>query len=134
MKSLISKAGVAAAIAGAVVILSGCASTSELAEVRAMAEQARIHTIGGRYAEAAALYEQLVDEAEEDPAGQEVYAVRLGEVRAIERFGAVAAAALPVAPEPTASPIEVPVDSGGQDAEEAPASDGAPGDVDEPAS
>ena len=101
---------------------------------RAMAEQARLHTIGGRYAEAAALYEQLVDEAEEDPAGQEVYAVRLGEVRAIERFGAVAAAALPVAPEPTASPTEVPVDASGQAAEEAPAGDGAPGEVDEPAS
>lgn len=44
MKSLISKAGVAAAIAGSVVILSGCASTSELAEVRAIAEEAKANS------------------------------------------------------------------------------------------
>lgn len=99
----------------------------------AMAEQARLHTIGGRYSEATALYEHLVDEAEEDPAGQEVYAVRLGEVRAIERFGAVAAAALPVAPEPTASPTVVPLDAAGQATEEAPASsEGASGEVEAP--
>ena len=34
-------------------------------------------------------------EAEEDPAGQQVYAVRLGEVRALAEFGAAPPAALP---------------------------------------
>jgi predicted negative regulator of RcsB-dependent stress response len=72
----------------------------------AMAEQARLHTVRGRYAEAAALYEQLVDEAEEDPAGQDVYAVRLGEVRAMDRYGAAPSAALPVAPTPAVSPTD----------------------------
>lgn len=64
----------------------------------ALAEQARLHTIAGRYSEAAALYGGLVDEVQDDPAGQEVYAVRLGEVRALDRFGAEPAAALPTAP------------------------------------
>ena len=64
----------------------------------AVAEQARLHTIAGHYSEAAALYEALVDEIPDDPAGQEMYAVRLGEVRALDRFGAVPSAALPTAP------------------------------------
>jgi predicted negative regulator of RcsB-dependent stress response len=64
----------------------------------AVAEQARLHTIAGRYSEAAALYEALVDEVPDDPAGQEMYAVRLGEVRALDQFGAVPSAALPTAP------------------------------------
>ena len=44
MKSLISKAGHAAALTGAFVILSGCASTSEIAEIRAMAEEAKANS------------------------------------------------------------------------------------------
>jgi predicted negative regulator of RcsB-dependent stress response len=60
-----------------------------------MAEQARLHTVAGRYADAANLYEQLVAEAGEDPAGQVVYGVRLGEVRTLAEFGAAPPAALP---------------------------------------
>jgi hypothetical protein len=41
MKSLISKTAGTLAVAGAIVILTGCASTSELSEVRAIAEEAR---------------------------------------------------------------------------------------------
>lgn len=44
MKSLISKAGGAAVLAGAFVVLSGCASTSEIAEVRAIAEEAKANS------------------------------------------------------------------------------------------
>lgn len=85
---------------------------------RAMAEQARLHTVAGRYSEAAALYEQLVAEAEDDPAGQEVYAVRLGEVRALSQFGAAAPAALP--------PLT------GSPSDEAPAAAAAPADEEVP--
>lgn len=60
-----------------------------------MAEEARLHTAAGRYSDAAALYEQLVADAGEDPAGQQVYAVRLGEVRALAEYGAAPPAALP---------------------------------------
>lgn len=60
-----------------------------------MAEQARLHTVAGRYQDAAALYEQLVAEVEDDPTGQEVYGVRLGEVRALAEFGSAPPAALP---------------------------------------
>ena len=60
-----------------------------------MAEQARLHTVAGRYADAANLYEQLVAEVDEDPAGQVVYGVRLGEVRTLAEFGAAPPAALP---------------------------------------
>lgn len=41
MKSLMSRIAGTLAIAGAVAVLAGCASTSELAEVRAIAEEAR---------------------------------------------------------------------------------------------
>ncbi len=69
-----------------------------------MAERARLHTAAGRYAEAAALYEQLVEEVDEDPAGQEAYGVRLGEVRALAEFGAAPPPALPaVQPQPAAT-------------------------------
>jgi len=61
----------------------------------AMAEKARLHTLAGRYDEAAALYEQLVEEAQDDPAGQQLYAVRLGEVRTLAQFGSAPPAALP---------------------------------------
>lgn len=44
MKALISKASGVAALAGAFIVLSGCASTSELAEVRAMAEEAKANS------------------------------------------------------------------------------------------
>ena len=74
----------------------------------AMAEEARIHAASGRYSDAAALYEQLVAEAEDDPAGQEVYAVRLGEVRTLAQFGAAPAAALPAVP---ATATEAPASS-----------------------
>ena len=63
----------------------------------AMAEQARLHTIAGRYQDAIALYDRLHEETGEDAAGQEVYGVRLGEVRALERFGAEPPAAIPTA-------------------------------------
>ena len=63
-----------------------------------MAEQARLHTAAGRYSEAESLYEQLVADAGEDPAGQQVYGVRLGEVRALAEFGAAPPAALPTVP------------------------------------
>jgi len=62
-----------------------------------MAEQARLHTVAGRYQDAEILYEQLVAEVEDDPAGQEVYGVRLGEVRALAAFGSAPPAALPAA-------------------------------------
>lgn len=66
----------------------------------AAAEQARIHTVAGRYSDAAALYEQLVAEVEDDPASQELYAVRLGEVRALAAYGAAPATALPTVETP----------------------------------
>ncbi len=61
----------------------------------AMAEQARLHTTAGRYDQAISLYERLVEEAEEDPAGQDVYAVRLGEVRTLSQFGVAPPVVLP---------------------------------------
>ncbi len=64
----------------------------------ALAEQARLHTSAGRYGEAAVLYAQLLEESPDDPTGQSVYGVRLGEVRALERFG-TAPPTLPVAPQ-----------------------------------
>ena len=79
----------------------------------AMAEQARIHTVAARYSDAAALYEQLVAEVADDPASQEVYAVRLGEVRALAQYGAAPAAALPAVQMPaTEAPADVPEDGG----------------------
>ena len=81
----------------------------------AMAEQARIHTVAGRYSNAAAVYEQLVAEVEEDPASQRVYAARLGEVRTLAQYGAVPAAALPAVPTPAAEdPADVPENGGTQ--------------------
>ena len=62
----------------------------------AMAEQARLHTAAGRYSAAASIYSQLMEESPEDPTGQSVYGVRLGEVRALDQFGA-APPVLPVA-------------------------------------
>lgn len=44
MRALISKSVGAAALAGAFVVLSGCASTSEIAEVRALAEEAKANS------------------------------------------------------------------------------------------
>jgi hypothetical protein len=41
MKTLMSRIAGTLAVAGAVAVLSGCVSTSELAEVRAIAEEAR---------------------------------------------------------------------------------------------
>ena len=64
---------------------------------RAMAEQARLHTIAGRYDDAISLYERLVEEQAEEPAGQDVYAVRLGEVRVLSQFGVAPPVALPTA-------------------------------------
>jgi predicted negative regulator of RcsB-dependent stress response len=61
----------------------------------AMAEKARLYTVSGRYAEAASLYEQLISEIGDDPANQAVYAVRLGEVRTLERFGAAPPTSVP---------------------------------------
>jgi predicted negative regulator of RcsB-dependent stress response len=60
----------------------------------AVAEQARMQMAAGRYAEAITLYETLVAETVDDPGGQQIYSVRLGEARARERF----AAAAPVLP------------------------------------
>lgn len=88
----------------------------------AMAEGARLHTAEGRYSEAAALYEQLVAEVEEDPAGQEVYRVRLGEVRALAQYGAAPSSALPTAA--AAQEETVPGDAPGS--EDAPGVDDAP--------
>lgn len=61
----------------------------------AMVEQARLHTTSGRYDEAISLYERLVEEAAEDPAGQDVYSVRLGEVRILSQFGVAPPVVLP---------------------------------------
>jgi predicted negative regulator of RcsB-dependent stress response len=79
----------------------------------AMTEQARIHTVAGRYSDAEALYEHLVAEVEDDPASQEVYAVRLGEVRALAQFGSAPATALPTVQSPESeAPAVVPGDAG----------------------
>jgi predicted negative regulator of RcsB-dependent stress response len=61
----------------------------------AMAEQARLHTTAGRYEDAISLYERLVEEVEEDPAGLDVYAVRLGEVRTLSQFGVAPPVVIP---------------------------------------
>jgi predicted negative regulator of RcsB-dependent stress response len=81
----------------------------------ALAEQARLHTAAGRYPEAATLYAQLLEESADDPTGQSVYGVRLGEVRALERFGE-APPTLPVAPAVTPQ-SEAPASDGATDAE-----------------
>lgn len=86
----------------------------------AMAEQARLHTVAGRYAEAAGLYEQLMAEAEDDPGGQEIYAVRLGEVRALERTGASPPSAVPA--------VDASIPAGGSEGESAGSSETAPTD------
>lgn len=75
----------------------------------AMAEQARLHTMAGRYSEAESLYGQLAEEAGDDPTGQQIYSVRLGEVRALARFGAQPAA-LPVVPATETVPAAQPTD------------------------
>ena len=87
----------------------------------AVAQQARLHTIAGRYSEAAMLYDRLVDEVQDDPAGQEVYAVRLGEVRALDRFGAAPPSALPTA----ATQVPETATDEGADGETQPSSDEA---------
>ncbi len=61
----------------------------------AMAARARILTAAGDYDAAATLYERLVAEAEEDPSGQNIYTVRLGEVLALRESGAAPPAAVP---------------------------------------
>ncbi len=78
----------------------------------AMAEQARLHTAAGRYSAAASLYSQLLEESPEDPTGQSVYGVRLGEVQALEQFGAVPPA-LPVAEMQEVGDVEAEAASGG---------------------
>ncbi|MGB5304319.1 MAG: tetratricopeptide repeat protein [Gemmatimonadota bacterium] len=85
-----------------------------------MAEQARLHTAAGRYSDAESLYEQLVAEAEEDPAGQQVYGVRLGEVRALAQFGAAPPAALPTVQ------LDPPAASEADESSEAGADEGIP--------
>lgn len=70
----------------------------------AMAEQARLHTAAGRYEEAASLYERLASDVGEDPAAQDLYAVRLGEVRALALSGAAPPAGLPAATEEVPAP------------------------------
>jgi hypothetical protein len=85
-----------------------------------MAEQARLHTAAGRYSDAESLYEQLVAEAEEDPAGQQVYGVRLGEVRALAQFGAAPPAALPTVQ------LDPPAASEADESSEAGADEGTP--------
>jgi len=101
----------------------------------AVAEQARLHTIAGRYSEAAALYDQLVEEVQDDPTGQEVYAVRLGEVRALDRFGAAPPAALPAVPtQPPESGTEPAADGQTQPSEDTAADGEAQGAAEEPGS
>jgi predicted negative regulator of RcsB-dependent stress response len=73
---------------------------------RAMAQQARLHMAAGRYDEAAALYETLADEAEQDDA--ELHRVRLGEVKALRASGAAPPAAVP-------STLELPAEPSGTD-------------------
>ncbi len=93
-----------------------------------MAEQARLHTAAGRYSDAAALYEQLVTEVEEDAAGQEVYGVRLGEVRALAEFGAAPPAALPaVQLQPPAAATDESGDGDEPEASDPPTAEAAPG-------
>lgn len=100
----------------------------------AMAEQARLHTMAGRYSEAESLYDQLAKEAADDPTGQQIYRVRLGEVRALERFGAQPAA-LPVVPametapatQPTDGDVESPASPGGEAGAEETGVEGDPG-------
>lgn len=90
----------------------------------AMAEQARLYTAAGRYSDAESLYEQLVAEVDDDPAGQEVYGVRLGEVRALAQYGAVPSMALPTTPAAGGAPADADIES----------SEGEPGAVAEPES
>jgi predicted negative regulator of RcsB-dependent stress response len=96
----------------------------------ALAEQARLHTIAERYSQAAAIYEQLAEEVEENPASQELYRVRLGEVEALAQFGAAPAAALPTL---EAQEVAVPGDEVLDSAEDA-GSEGAEGTESAPAS
>jgi predicted negative regulator of RcsB-dependent stress response len=82
-----------------------------------LAEQARLHTIAGRYADAATLYEELASEAEDDPTGQEVFNVRLGEVRALAAFEAEPPAALPAVDlQPAAAPGDGEADAADEEA------------------
>lgn len=88
----------------------------------AMAEQARIHLSAGRYSQAVSLYERLQAESGDEPGALDVYAVRLGEARALERSGAA-----PPAPprEETVEPDPATVEGEAQvvDSGPAPASD-----------
>ncbi|MBT8462567.1 MAG: tetratricopeptide repeat protein [Gemmatimonadetes bacterium] len=84
-----------------------------------LAEQARLHTTAGRYAEAATLYEELLSDSEDDPTGQEVFGVRLGEVRALAEFGAAPPAALPAVDlQPASGAVDAPDDVEGDAADE----------------
>jgi predicted negative regulator of RcsB-dependent stress response len=65
----------------------------------AMGEQARLLTLAGRYSDASSIYEQLLKDAGDDPARQDIYGVRLGEVRALEQNDAAPPTALPAIPE-----------------------------------
>lgn len=87
----------------------------------AMADQARLHTVAGRYSEAISVYEQLVAETDDDPAGQSMYRVRLGEVRALAVLGSAPPAAVPAVPGG-----EDPVDEADAGDAEAEAADAAP--------
>lgn len=71
----------------------------------AMAEQARLHTQAGRFAQAESLYEQLIAEVDDDPGSTRMYAVRLGELRMLQQEGAAPDAA-PIEAAPSGSPDE----------------------------
>ena len=79
----------------------------------ALGEQARLHTSMGRYAEAIELYERLVSEVEDDPTGQQIFRVRLGEVRGLEALGGVPPAAVPVVEPVTPATEAVPDEATG---------------------